>query len=97
MKYEWDARKNGINIAKHGIDFADAPRIFQTPVLTDIDDRFDYGEERWVGLGLLDGRIVNVVYTEPGEDTRRIISVRKALQHERKHYEQFLQNRLGAS
>lgn len=97
MKYEWDARKNEINIAKHGIDFADAPRIFQMPVLTDIDDRFEYGEERWVGLGLLDGRVVNVVYTELDEDTRRIISARKALQHERKHYEQFLQNRMGAS
>ena len=42
------------------------------------------------------GRVVKVIFTEPDEETRRIISVRKALQHERKHYEQFLQKQLGA-
>lgn len=44
-------------------------------------------------LGLLDGRIV-VVYTEPDQGTVRIISLRKALSHERKRYEQYLKNRL---
>lgn len=97
MKYEWDERKNESNLEKHGIDFADAHRVFLTPVLTALDDRFDYGEDRWEGLGLLGGRVVKIIYTEPDEETRRIISVRKAVQHERKQYEQFLQNRLGAS
>ena len=96
MKYEWDERKNEINIAQHGIDFADAHRIFLMPVLVALDDRFECGEDRWAGLGLLDGRIVKVIYTEPEEGTRRIISVRKALQHERKQFERFLQNQLGA-
>ena len=97
MKYEWDERKNASNLEKHGIDFADAFRVFLTPVLAALDDRFDYGEDRWEGLGLLGGRVVKVIYTEPDEKTRRIISVRKAVQHERKQYERFLQNRLGAS
>jgi uncharacterized DUF497 family protein len=96
MRYEWDEQKNEANLAKHHIDFQDAPRIFLTPVLTDLDDRLDYDEDRWAGLGLLDGRVVKVVFTEPDEQTRRIISVRKALHHERKQYEQFLQDQLGA-
>ena len=97
MEYVWDKRKNEINLAKHEIDFVDAHRVFVTPVLTTLDDRFDYGEDRWVGLGLLDERVVQIVFTEPDDDTRRIISLRKAVQHERKQYERFLQDQLGAS
>ncbi len=96
MKYEWDERKNESNQAKHGFDFADAYRVFLTPVLITLDDRFDYGEDRWVGIGLLDSRIVSVAFAEPQEEVRRIISLRKALQHERKQYEQFFQDQLGA-
>ena len=97
MNYVWDEQKNEINFNRHNIDFADAHRIFLTPVLTALDDRFEYGEDRWAGLGLLDERVVKVIFTEPDEETRRIISVRKALHHERKQYERFLQNQLGAS
>ncbi len=96
MRYEWDEQKNASNQAKHDFDFANAYRIFLTPVLITLDDRFDYGEDRWIGLGLLDSHIVGVVFTEPQEEVRRIISLRKALQHERKQYEQFFQNQLGA-
>ena len=60
-----------------------------------LDERYDYGEERWIGTGMLDGRVVVVVYTEPDEETIRIISLRKALLYERKRYEQYIQNRLG--
>ena len=93
MKFEWDERKNQINIGKHGFDFADAYRIFDLPLLSALDER-DYGEERWISIGMLDGRIIVVVYTEPDENTIRIISLRKALSHERRRYEQFLKNRL---
>ena len=64
------------------------------PLAVDLDERNDYGEDRWIGIGLLDGRIVVVVYTEPDDETIRIISLRKALTYERKRYEQFLKNRL---
>jgi hypothetical protein len=94
MQFEWDERKNEINIGKHGFDFADAYRIFDLPLLLALDERDDYGEERWVGIGMLDGRVVVVVYTEPNADTVRIISLRKALLHERKRYGQYLKNRL---
>ncbi|RUT05212.1 hypothetical protein DSM106972_040330 [Dulcicalothrix desertica PCC 7102] len=94
MNFEWDEQKNELNISKHGFDFADAYRVFQLPIAVELDERNDYGEDRWIGIGLLDGRIVVIVYTEPDDKTIRIISLRKALTHERKRYEQYLKNRL---
>lgn len=63
-------------------------------MLITLDEREDYGEDRWVGIGLLDGRVVVVVYTESDEKTIRIISLRKALSYERKRYGEYLKNRL---
>ena len=61
-------------------------------MVVDLDERNDYGEDRYIGIGLLDGRVVVVVYTEPDEETVRIISLRKALSYERRCYEQYLKN-----
>jgi len=47
MKFIWDKRKNKLNIEKHSLDFADAWKVFETPMLVGIDDREDYGEDRW--------------------------------------------------
>jgi len=96
MRYEWDDAKNDANIVKHGFDFADAPRIFDLPLLAALDEREDYGETRYIGIGLLDGRMVVVVYAEPNSETTRIISLRKAQKHEQKRYADFLKNGLGA-
>lgn len=96
MNFEWDENKNETNIIKHGFDFVDAPRIFRMPMLFWLDDREDYGEDRWVALGMLDGRAVVVVYTEPDENTVHIISLRKAYPHERRRYSRYLKDRLGS-
>jgi len=95
MRFEWDECKNQLNLAKHGFDFTDAFRLFNLPMVVEFDEQDDYYEDRWVGIGLLDGRVVVVIYTGPDEETIRIISLRKALSHERKRYEQYLKNRLG--
>ena len=58
MTYEWGDAKNRSNFAKHGLDFADAELVFAGPCVTFVDNRFDYGEERFVTLGLLAGRPV---------------------------------------
>ena len=94
MNFEWDEQKNRSNLAKHGFDFGDASRIFNLPMVVELDDREDYGDDRWIGTGLLNSRVVVVVYTEPDAQTIRIISLRKALSHERKQYEQYIKNRL---
>jgi uncharacterized protein len=95
MKFEWDERKNEVNIDKHGFDFSDAYRIFDLPMAVELDECDDYGEDRWIATGLLDGRVVIVIYTEPDGDTVRVISLRKALSYERRNYEQYLKNGLG--
>ncbi len=59
------------------------------------DLREDYGKVRWVGIGFLGNRIVVVIFTYRSENTIRIISLRKALKHERKKFEEAIENRLG--
>jgi uncharacterized protein len=53
-----------------------------------IDDRFDYGEERILTLGLNHARVLLVVTSEPNVDVTRIISVRRAERYEEDWYYQ---------
>jgi len=85
MNFEWDDTKRKSNIKKHGIDFINAQMIFADYTLTIEDDRSDYGEERFVTFGILDGRVVVVIHTET-ENLIRIISIRKATKYEEKAY-----------
>ncbi len=89
MRFEWDAAKNRSNFAKHGLDFEDAELVFAGPCVTFIDDRVDYGEERFVTLGSLAGRLVVIAHAPRGEATR-IISMRKANRREQKIYKKRL-------
>ncbi len=87
MSFEWDPEKNEANIRKHGIDFSDVPEIFDHPMLTWLDRRQDYGEDRWCGIGLTNGHIVKVAFTERDDGkTIRIISLRKANRREHERY-----------
>lgn len=94
MTFEWDERKNKENIRKHGFGFADAWEIFELPMLTVIDSR-EVFEQRLAGIGFLRQHIVVGIFVEGEDDTIRIISLRKALKHERKRLEEFLRNELG--
>ncbi len=69
------------NLKSHGLDFVDAPRVFEGPTFTFEDDRFSYREQRFVTLGLLAGISVSIVHTE-SEHEIRVISFRKATQRE---------------
>lgn len=90
MQFEWDEAKNLENIRKRQIDFADVPEMFESAMLIELDDRIDYGEDRWVGIGFLQNGIAVVVWTERQGDVIRIISTRKANRYERKRFEQYL-------
>lgn len=94
MKVEWDEEKRKENLRKHGFDFADARHIFDAPMLTRLDTREDYSENRFIGIGFLRQYIVVLVFTERDYETVRVISMRKALKHERKRFEEYLRNRL---
>nr|WP_294516224.1 BrnT family toxin [uncultured Rhodopila sp.] len=88
--FEWDDGKNARNVAKHGISFALAKRIFEGPVLTAVDDRADYGELREVSIGMVDGAAVLTVVHTDRQGTVRIISARAASRSERRRYEEAL-------
>jgi len=88
MKFEWDSAKNIANIRKHDIDFNDAIEIFQHPVLSRIDTKENYGEERWISIGQMQALTIVIVYVEYVNDIIRIISARKATKREKKYYEE---------
>ena len=95
MSFEWDENKRAENISKHDLDFADAWQIFDAPMLVDFDNREDYGEMRFFGVGFLRNIIVAIVFTEPDEEIIRVISLRKALKYEREQLEEYIANKLG--
>lgn len=93
MKVEWDDRKNEINLRKHGFDLADAVPVFEGPLLAQPDTQ-DYGESRWIGIGITNRRTVVVVFAVRENNCIRVISLRKANRHERKLFEEAFANEL---
>ena len=81
MRFTWSETKRELNLEKHGFDLADAPRVFAGPTFTYEDSRFEYSEQRFVTLGLLDDLVVSIVHTE-NRRVIRVISLRKATKHE---------------
>lgn len=90
MWFEWDARKAAQNIAKHGVPFEYAARVFLDPLRLDAEDRRrDYGEQRRLTLGRVEGRLYVIAYTSRGRMIR-LISARKANARERRQYDETL-------
>jgi uncharacterized DUF497 family protein len=86
LEFEWDEAKNTANITKHGVGFAIARYIFNDVFAIErLDDRQDYGEDRYVITGMVEARLVSVVYTMRGEVVR-IISARGATPYEKRQY-----------
>ncbi len=84
MKFIWHEEKRQGNIRKHGLDFSQAYKVFAGTTFTFEDNRFDYGEQRFVTIGLLEDVVV-IVHTESSEEIR-LISMRKATKNEQKLY-----------
>jgi uncharacterized DUF497 family protein len=72
MTYACDDAKNRSNFAMHGLDFADTELVLAGPCVTFVDSRFDYGEERFVTLGLLARRLVTIAHAPRGEAQRAL-------------------------
>ena len=81
MKVVWDEAKHRANLRKHGFDFADAVQVLAGITCTIEDRRFEYGERRFITLGMLHDTVVVMAHTE-SPATIRIISMRKATRHE---------------
>jgi uncharacterized DUF497 family protein len=86
MTISFDPAKRKKTLADRGLDFADAERVIDGPKYQFVDDRFDYGEERVTTIGMLDERMVVVVWTQRDEG-RHIISMRKANEREQRSYQ----------
>jgi uncharacterized protein len=91
MEFAWSEAKRAVNIKAHGLDFVDAARVFDGVTFTFEDDRFSYGEQRFVTLGLLAGIPVSIAHTE-SENEIRVISFRKATKRESQIYFDEIQN-----
>ncbi len=85
MEIEFDQNKRIKTLVERGLDFADAGKVFAGITATAPDTRKNYGEHRFITMGLLDGRMVVLVWTKRGEK-RRIISMRKANEREQKRF-----------
>jgi hypothetical protein len=75
MEITLDPTKRDLTLKHRGLDFARANEVFAGPTATIVDERFDYGETRLISAGMLDGRVVVMVWTQRGE-ARHIISMR---------------------
>jgi uncharacterized protein len=89
LSFEWDNRKNAANIRKHGFSFERAKAIFNGEQLTFRDKRKDYGEGRFISIGIMEKVVVIAVVHTDRKGKTRIISARPANRKERKHYEAY--------
>lgn len=91
MRFEWHDAKADANLWTHGITFDQPQSVFSDPFAIEfIDVREDYGERRFVTIGMAEGRqLLFVAYTER-EESIRIISARRVTQNEQTEY--FRQN-----
>ena len=85
MWIEFDEGKRASTLRNHGLDMARAPDVLAGPTLTVADNRRNYGETRYITIGLLDEKMVVLVWTPRGK-MLRIISLRKANDRERRIY-----------
>ncbi len=87
MKIEFDSAKDDSNRAKHSISLQAAANFDWDTALEREDDRFDYGEVRFVAIGLINARVYVMVFTEGSDDeSLRIISLRPAEKQEMRYY-----------
>lgn len=81
MEITYDEAKRLKTLEERGLDFEDAPRVFAAPHFDLVDDRKDYGEDRYLTFGILDERHISIVWT-PRNNGRRIISMRHVHEEE---------------
>ena len=91
MYFEWDPDKEKRNIAKHGVSFNAARRVWDDPFHVILPDRVENGEQRWHAIGMVGPvTLLLVVHAHPDpqdEERVRIIGARKATRRERTLYE----------
>ena len=91
LEFEWHNAKAEANFSTHGVGFDLATTVFKDPFAIErLDDRKDYGEERFVMIGMAEGNVLLLVAYTEREERIRIVSARRATQYEQDDY--FQQN-----
>jgi len=85
VRITYDQQKRELTLTRRGLDFEDAPKIFEGRTFSLVDDRKDYGEKRTATFGKLNDRMVVVVWTQR-DDAHHIISMRKCNEREQRKY-----------
>jgi uncharacterized DUF497 family protein len=91
LRFEWDAKKASLNLAKHGVTFSEAELVWQDPLHTIYFDRVEGGEVRWWAVGVVPPSTTLVVvhmHPDPDFELVRIIGARRATRLERMRYEE---------
>lgn len=89
MEFEYDQQKSARNLAKHGIDFGEAQRLWDEPHVRASAKKRD--ERRYAVVGTVRGVCWTAIATDRG-DRVRIISVRRSTEKERRYYAQHQDN-----
>ena len=94
MLIEYDSDKREKTLSDRGLDFCDAPVVWSGQHFTKIDNRVDYGEERFITVGFIESTMVIIAWTRRDKGlnrpVRRIISMRKCNEREQTIYKQQL-------
>ena len=84
--FEWDPGKAEANLRKHGVSFTAATRVFEDILRVEWEDvREEYGEERYISVGMVNAELLSVAYMVR-DDVIRIISARRTSKEEKAHY-----------
>ena len=89
MRLRFDTEKRDKTLLERGLDFSRAVDVFRGLHFTGQDTRPQYKEDRFITAGVLDARLVVLVWTPRGE-VRRIISMRRANDREKAIYDSHL-------
>ena len=91
LTFEWNESKAKRNLRRHGVSFELAITVFKDPFAVELlDDREDYGEQRFIILGMAEDQVLLFVAYAERDERIRIISARRATQNEEDDY--FRQN-----
>ena len=85
FEFEWDENKRLAVLTRRGVDFRRVAYMFNGPLLTKPDGRRDYGEDRFISIGMIEKDCYVAVHTRRGT-TVRIISAWKGGRREQREY-----------
>jgi uncharacterized DUF497 family protein len=89
MKIAWDETKRQAVLKRRGIDLLRAVLVLQGPTIAIEDQRYDYGETRFIATGEIEGEYYTVVFTKDADTVRIVTAWRAGRRARRRHQERY--------